>query len=167
MLDHDNRKSQAPYSHRVVSDEPTTKAIVPCRLCGAVGEIIHRPERINGWVIMCPRRNHTKGTRSQENDTCANTKQHLRTTLAGAISSWNKFNDPSYVPKSPRNKRNNYDAQKDIDSKGPTCPKCFLMITSPDGECIDCPGRKDAVASPAGTRVGEQRTSAIMTGGPR
>ena len=165
MLDHDNRKSQAPYAHRVVADDQPTETIVPCRRCRAIGELVNATKGPNRWTVLCPRRKHKRGSRDANDASCSNTLQNWRITREAAIAAWNWKNDPSYVPKA-RNKRN-YDEQKDIDSAGPRCPRCKLLLTSADGECIDCPGRKDAVASLAGTRIGEQRTSSIMPGGPR
>lgn len=148
-----------------MENEQTTEAIVPCRLGGATGEIVNATTGSNRWTVLCPRRKHKRGSRAANDVACSNTLQNWRTTQESAIAAWNWKNDPSYVPK-PRNKRK-YDEQRDVDSAGPRCPMCGLLITSVDGECIDCPGRKDAVAELAGTRIGEQRTSSITPGGPR
>jgi hypothetical protein len=148
-----------------MENEQTTESIVPCRLCGATGEIVNATTGPTRWTVLCPRRKHKRGSRAANDVACANTLQNWRTTQEAAVAAWNWKNDPSYVPK-PRNKRN-YDEKRDIDSAGPRCPRCNLLITNSDGECIDCPGRKDAVAELAGTRIGEQRTSSIMPGGPR
>ena len=148
-----------------MEENQTVEAIVPCRWCGTIGELVIFPTGSNRWTVLCPRRKHKRGSRAANDVACPNTQQNWRTTKEEAVAAWNRKNDPNYVQK-PRNKRN-YDVQKDIDSAGPRCPRCNLLLTSANGECIDCPGRKDAVASLAGTRVGEQRTSSIMPGGPQ
>ena len=130
--------------------------IRPCLRCGSVGVHAYDGDHSPGHFVSCPNRNTTKGTPAESVGKCSNTRQMFRTTEAGAISAWNCANNLHH--------RKNYDAERDLATAGPRCPRCNLLITSKDGACLDCPGRKGAVAGLAFARVGDAQTVSRVRG---
>ena len=102
-------------THRVVNN--ATPTIVPCRICGAIGEVTERAGSPK-FAVQCPNRRRLRGMHGAKDDGCANTETHYRSDAKRAVYYWNTLQMGV--------QKHSYNEQMDRKASAPHCLRCGL-----------------------------------------
>ena len=127
-------KSADPYNHRVYND---VQEVEPCKFCGTVDTVVHKPENSHPYSLHCPQRGQVSHRGHNGNSIDGK-------TLRGAVDAWNRC----------QRGETNAMCKPHVLREDTKRPSCICGLSLPCNDCLMDTSGFRRIASPCATSVG-------------